>query len=54
VSNQDMGDTGGGWQGAGRHLGWAPAERIRGLAGLSARVAACLSVLRERVDIRKG
>jgi hypothetical protein len=54
LSNQDMGDIGGGWQGAGCHLGWAPAEWIKGLAGLSARVAACLSLLRERDDVRKG
>jgi hypothetical protein len=26
LSNQDMGDIGGGWQGAGCHLGSAPAE----------------------------
>jgi hypothetical protein len=54
VSNQDMGDIGGGWQGAVCHLGSTPVERIRGLPGLSTRVAACLSLLRERVDVRKG
>jgi hypothetical protein len=54
MSNQDMGDIGGGWQGVGCHPGFGPAERIRALAGLSARVAACLPLLRERSAFARG